>query len=372
MFYHLFYPLHQTISGLNLFRYITFRSAGAAITALLISFIVGPYIIRRLKERQISEKIREDGPQSHLIKAGTPTMGGLIVLCSVIIPTLLWARLDNLYIGIILLATLWMGLVGFYDDYLKSIKRKKKGLVARYKLTGQILLGVTIGLILLISPRALGFHFSQHVTETTVPFFKNLLFDFGIFYVPMIIFVVTATSNGVNLTDGLDGLAIGIVGIAAAAFALICYVSGHVQFSDYLNIIYLDTCGELTIFCAAVMGASLGFLWFNAHPAEVFMGDTGSLALGGALGTLAVLVKKEFLLIIVGGILVIEALSVILQTSYFKYTKNRFGVGKRIFRMAPIHHHFEQLGWHESKVVIRFWIIQILLVLISLTTFKIR
>ena len=372
MFYHLFYPLHEHISWLNLFRYITFRSAGAAITALLISFLVGPYIIRRLKASQIQEEIRSDGPKTHLVKAGTPTMGGLIILFAVVIPTLLWARLDNLYVGLILMATTWMGFVGFYDDYLKAIKKKKKGLVARYKLAGQISLGVIIGLILLSAPRALGLNFSHHVTETTVPFFKNLLFNFGILYVPMIVLVITATSNGVNLTDGLDGLAIGIVGIAAAAFAMICYISGHVQFSDYLNIIYLDTCGELTVFCAALIGASLGFLWFNAHPAEVFMGDTGSLALGGALGTLAVLIKKEFFLLIIGGMFVIEALSVIIQTGYFKYSKKRFGEGRRVFRMAPIHHHFEQLGWPESKVVVRFWILQILLVLISLTTFKIR
>jgi phospho-N-acetylmuramoyl-pentapeptide-transferase len=372
MFYHLLYPLNEIISGFNVFRYITFRSAGAAITALLISFVVGPFIIRKLQKHQISEEIRQDGPQSHLVKKGTPTMGGLIILCAVVIPTLLWARLDSLYVGLILLATTWMGMVGFWDDYLKTIKKKKKGLVARYKLAGQISLGIIIGIILLSAPRALGLNFSQHVTETTIPFFKNLLFNFGLLYVPMIVLVITATSNGVNLADGLDGLAIGIVGIAAAAFALICYVSGHIQFSDYLNIIYLDTCGELTVFCAALMGAALGFLWFNSHPAEVFMGDTGSLALGGALGTLAVLVKKEFLLIIIGGVFVIEALSVIMQTGYFKYTRHRFGEGRRIFLMAPIHHHFEQLGWAETKVVVRFWIIQILLVLVSLTTFKIR
>ncbi|TKJ41486.1 phospho-N-acetylmuramoyl-pentapeptide-transferase [candidate division LCP-89 bacterium B3_LCP] len=372
MFYHLLYPFHQEISWLNLFRYITFRSAGAAITALLISFLIGPFIIRKLQQLQIKEEIRSDGPQTHLTKRGTPTMGGLIILCAVIIPTFLWARLDNLYVGIILLATVWMGFVGFYDDYLKAVKKKKKGLVAKYKLAGQISLGILIGVILLSAPRALGLNFSHHVTETTIPFFKDLLLNFGVLYIPMIVIVVTATSNGVNLTDGLDGLAIGIVGIAAAAFGMICYVSGHVQFSDYLNIIYLDTCGELTVFCAALMGASLGFLWFNSHPAEIFMGDTGSLALGGALGTLAVLVKKEFLLVIIGGIFVIEAASVILQTTYFKYSRARTGTGRRIFRMAPIHHHFEQLGWPENKVVVRFWIIQILLVLISLTTFKIR
>ncbi|MBU1651878.1 phospho-N-acetylmuramoyl-pentapeptide-transferase [bacterium] len=372
MFYHLLYPLSDQISGLNLFRYITFRSAGAAITALLISFIIGPWIIRQLRSLQIREEIRDDGPQSHLTKAGTPTMGGLIILAAIIIPTLLWARLDNLYVGLILLSTAWMGFVGFYDDYLKAVKKMKKGLVARYKLAGQISLGLVIGIILLIAPKSLGVNFSLHITETTVPFFKNALFNFGIFYVPMIIFIITATSNGVNLTDGLDGLAIGVVGIAATALGLIAYISGHIQFSDYLNIVYLEGCGELAVFCSALMGAALGFLWFNAHPAQIFMGDTGSLALGGAIGTLAILIKKEFLLVIIGGIFVIEALSVIIQTGYFKYTRKRFGEGRRVFRMAPIHHHFEQIGWPESKIVVRFWIIQILLILISLTTFKIR
>ncbi|MBU0518070.1 phospho-N-acetylmuramoyl-pentapeptide-transferase, partial [bacterium] len=284
MFYHLLYPLSDQISGLNLFRYITFRSAGAAITALLISFIIGPWIIRQLRSLQIREEIRDDGPQSHLTKAGTPTMGGLIILAAIIIPTLLWARLDNLYVGLILLSTAWMGFVGFYDDYLKAVKKMKKGLVARYKLAGQISLGLVIGIILLIAPKSLGVNFSLHITETTVPFFKNALFNFGIFYVPMIIFIITATSNGVNLTDGLDGLAIGVVGIAATALGLIAYISGHIQFSDYLNIVYLEGCGELAVFCSALMGAALGFLWFNAHPAQIFMGDTGSLALGGAIG----------------------------------------------------------------------------------------
>ncbi|MBU1882182.1 phospho-N-acetylmuramoyl-pentapeptide-transferase, partial [bacterium] len=360
MFYHLLYPLSDQISGLNLFRYITFRSAGAAITALLISFIIGPWIIRQLRSLQIREEIRDDGPQSHLTKAGTPTMGGLIILAAIIIPTLLWARLDNLYVGLILLSTAWMGFVGFYDDYLKAVKKMKKGLVARYKLAGQISLGLVIGIILLIAPKSLGVNFSLHITETTVPFFKNALFNFGIFYVPMIIFIITATSNGVNLTDGLDGLAIGVVGIAATALGLIAYISGHIQFSDYLNIVYLEGCGELAVFCSALMGAALGFLWFNAHPAQIFMGDTGSLALGGAIGALAILIKKEFLLVIIGGIFVIEALSVIIQTGYFKYTRKRFGEGRRVFRMAPIHHHFEQIGWPESKIVVRFWIIQIL------------
>ncbi|RJP79575.1 MAG: phospho-N-acetylmuramoyl-pentapeptide-transferase [Candidatus Zixiibacteriota bacterium] len=372
MLYHLLYPLHEYISWLNLVRYITFRSAMAALTALLISFIVGPRIIAYLRRKQVQETIRTDGPQTHQVKAGTPTMGGLIILCAVIVPTLLWARLDNINTGLILLATAWMGLVGFYDDYLKVMKKKKKGLVARYKMAGQIGLGLVIGAVLLLWPESLSTNFALNMTGTTVPFFKNLLLYFSWLYIPMIIVVITGTSNGVNLTDGLDGLAIGISGIAATAFAVMAYITGHVLFSDYLNIIYLEGAGELTVFCAALAGACLGFLWYNAHPAQVFMGDTGSLAIGGALGTVAVLIKKELLLVIIGGMFVAESLSVLLQVGYFKYTRKRFGEGRRLFLMAPLHHHFELKGWPESQVVIRFWIIQILLVLISLTTFKIR
>jgi phospho-N-acetylmuramoyl-pentapeptide-transferase len=372
MLYHFLFHFHDQIHWLNLFRYITFRSGMAALTALLISFMVGPAIIRYLRRKQIKEEIRSDGPQSHLVKKGTPTMGGLIILCAVIVPTLLWARLDNLYVGVILLSTAWMGMVGFCDDYLKVVKKKKKGLVARYKLAGQVGLGLIVGAILLLASRHLSVNFELNLTGTTMPFFKNLLLDFGILYVPMIIAVIAGTSNGVNLSDGLDGLAIGIVGIAAGAFAAIAYVTGHVQFSSYLNILYLEGAGELTVYCAALMGAALGFLWFNSFPAQVFMGDTGSLAIGGALGTMAVLIKKELLLIIIGGLFVAETVSVIIQTTYFKYTRKRYGEGRRVFLMAPLHHHFELLGWPESKVVVRFWIIQILLVLVSLTTFKIR
>ncbi|RMD85851.1 MAG: phospho-N-acetylmuramoyl-pentapeptide-transferase [Calditrichaeota bacterium] len=361
MFYYLLYPLHQIISGFNLFRYITFRAAWAAITALLISFIVGPFVIKKLRKHQIGEEIRPDGPKSHLKKAGTPTMGGLIILASIIIPTLLWAKVLNIYIVLILLATFWMGLVGFIDDYLKVVKKLPRGLVARYKLIGQILLGLVVGSILYFAPQFEGIR-----TLSTVPFFKNYEIDFGVFYIPMVILVITATSNAVNLTDGLDGLAIGLVGITGLAWAAIAYISGRVDFSDYLNIIYLPGTGELTVYCAALVGAALGFLWFNAHPAQVFMGDTGALALGSAVGTLAILLKKELLLIIIGGVFVAESLSVIIQVVYFKMT------GKRIFKMAPIHHHFELLGWHENHVVVRFWIIGILLVLFSLSTFKIR
>jgi len=361
MFYYLLFPLRDTISGFNLFRYITFRAAWAAITALLISFVVGPYIIRKLKQHQIGEEIRKDGPQTHLVKAGTPTMGGLIVLAAVIIPTLLWAKIGNTYILLILLATLWMGIVGFIDDYLKTVVKLPKGLIAKYKLIGQLSLGAIIGCLLYFLPQ-----FADIRTLSTVPFFKDYEIDFGIFYIPMVIFIITATSNAVNLTDGLDGLAIGLVGISALAWAAIAYVSGRIDFSDYLNIIYLEGTGELTVYCAALVGGTLGFLWFNAYPAQVFMGDTGALALGSALGTLAILLKKELLLPIIGGVFVAEVLSVIIQVLYYKWTK------KRIFRMAPIHHHFELKGWPETKVVVRFWIIAILLVLFSLSTFKIR
>lgn len=361
MFYYLFFPLRDFISGFNLFRYITFRSAWAAITALIISFFVGPYIIRKLHEYQIGEEIRTDGPETHLKKAGTPTMGGLIILAAVIIPTVLWARIENIYILLILCSTFWMGIVGFIDDYLKVVKKMSKGLVARYKLLGQLSLGIIIGSVLYFSPQFEGIN-----TLSTVPFFKNYEIDFGVLYIPMVICVIIATSNSVNLTDGLDGLAIGLVGISALAWAAIAYVSGRVDFSEYLNIIYLKGAGELTVYCAALVGASLGFLWYNSYPAKVFMGDTGSLALGGALGTLAILLKKELLLIIIGGVFVAETLSVIIQVLYYKRTKKRF------FKMAPIHHHFELKGWEEPRVVVRFWIVAILLVLLSLSTFKIR
>jgi phospho-N-acetylmuramoyl-pentapeptide-transferase len=372
MLYHLFLQLRDVVPGANLFRYITFRSAAAAVLALLISFIVGPWIIRKLREYQIGEAIREDGPKSHLAKAGTPTMGGLIILTAVVVPTLLLANLTNFYVLLTLIAFLWMGAVGFLDDYFKAAKKTKKGLVARYKLLGQIALGLLIGIFVLVYPSLFGRNFADNTTLTTLPFLKNVMFNFGVFYLLMVVIVVTGTSNGLNLTDGLDGLAVGVTAIAAAAFAAMSYVTGNIKFASYLNIIYLDGAGELTIFCAALLGAGLGFLWYNCYPAQVFMGDTGALALGAALGTMAILLKKEFFLIVIGGIFVAEALSVIIQRMYFKYTKNKFGSGRRVFLMAPLHHHFEQLGWHESKVVIRFWIVQVLLVLVSLTMFKVR
>jgi len=372
MLYHLFYPLKEYISGLNVLRYITVRAGGAAVAALLVSFIIGPCIIRKLKAGQFHEEIRPDGPPTHLKKAGTPTMGGLIILCAVILPTLLFARLDNLYVILTLITLSAAGLLGYIDDYLKVRKKKKKGLIGKYKLAGQILIGLFLALVILNSADKLSPGFARNLTSTTVPFFKNLMLDFGWLYIPLVIFIVTATSNGVNLSDGLDGLAIGLVGIASTAAAGMCYISGHEVFADYLNIVYLDGAGELTVFCMALLGASLGFLYFNAFPAEIFMGDVGSLSLGAALGILFVLIKKELLLAIIGGIFVVEALSVIIQRYYFKYTRKKYGEGRRFFKMAPLHHNFELLGWHESKVVVRFWIVEILLVLISLTTFKIR
>ncbi|MGH7496415.1 MAG: phospho-N-acetylmuramoyl-pentapeptide-transferase [bacterium] len=361
MLYEFLFPLSKYVSGFNLFQYISFRSAGAAITALLISFIVGPRIIHKLRERQIGQEIRKEGPQTHLKKAGTPTMGGLIVLLALMVPTILWAK-PNLDVLLVLLATLWMGAVGYLDDYLKVVKKLPKGLIGRYKIVGQVTLGVVIGSVIYFSPA-----FEGIATLTTVPFFKNYEFDFGWLYIPMVMFIITAMSNSVNLSDGLDGLAIGLVAISAIAWAGISYLSGRVDFSDYLNILYLPGAGELTVFCAALIGAALGFLWYNTHPAQVFMGDTGSLALGSALGTLAIVLKKELLLPIIGGVFVAESLSVILQVWYFKRTG-----GKRIFRMAPLHHHFELKGWSEPQVVVRFWIVGILLALLSLTTFKVR
>jgi phospho-N-acetylmuramoyl-pentapeptide-transferase len=351
--------------GFNVFRYITVKAALAAVTALLFSMIVGPKIISLLKKHQIGEEIRKEGPESHQQKKGTPTMGGLIILISIGIGVLLWADPFNIYVGLILFATLVMGLVGFFDDYLKTVKKMKKGLVSRYKLIGQISLGLVIGLIIYFHPL-----FADNHSNTSIPFFKNLEIDFGFLYIFFIVFVITGTSNAVNLTDGLDGLATGLSAIAFLAFAGISYVTGNINFSDYLNIIYLPGSEELTVFCMAAVGAAIGFLWYNTYPAQVFMGDTGSLALGSALGTVAVLIKKELLLAIIGGLFIAEVFSVVIQTSYFKYTKKKYGEGQRIFRMAPLHHHFELKGWPESKVVVRFWIIGILLALLSLTTFK--
>ena len=367
MLFHLLYPLRSYVSGFNVFQYITFRSAGSAITALLISFVLGPMIIRLLKKHHIGEEIRSDGPESHLKKKGTPTMGGLLIIAAIVLPTLLWANLLNRYVQLALLATVWMGIVGWFDDYLKSVKNHSKGLIARYKLIGQISLGLIIGGIVYFSPawEAVG-------TTSYLPFFKDYQIDYGYFYIPMVILVITATSNSVNITDGLDGLAAGLMCIAALAFTVMAYATGNSIISNYLYIDYLAGSGEMAVFLSAMVGATLGFLWFNTRPAQVFMGDTGALALGGALGVSAILIKKEILLILVGGVFVMETLSVIIQVLYFRYTRKKHGEGRRYFKMAPIHHHYELKGWAESKVVVRFWIIGILLAIMSLSTFKIR
>lgn len=369
MFYYLFDYINKIFNppGFDVFRFLTFRSALSAITALLISFFLGPKIINKLKQKQVDQPIRDEGPETHKKKAGTPTMGGLIILFSVILPVLLWADIKSVFILLVLFATVVLGLVGFVDDYLKVIKQLSKGLIARYKLLGQVFVGLIVGAAVYFLPE-----FSQYNTQTTLPFFKNLNWDFGVLFIPWVIFIITATSNAVNLTDGLDGLAIGTTLIVMIALAIIAYVTGNVIYSDYLNIIYLPGSGELTVFIAALIGAGLGFLWYNSYPAQVFMGDTGSLALGGAFGVMMIILKKDLLIPILGGIFFIETLSVIIQRMYFKYTKKKYGEGKRIFRMAPIHHHFEKLGWEEPKIVIRFYIITIILAIISLTSFKIR
>lgn len=375
MLYHLLYPLRDIISGFNVFRYISFRAGGAALTALLVSFIIGPMIIRKLKANRVIEEIREDGPPSHQAKAGTPTMGGLIILTALLVGTLLFARLDHIQVWLLIGATLWMGAVGFIDDKLKQ--KNKDGLVPRYKLLGQITLGCIIAGVLYFHPELLSEQFAQSRTLSTLPFFKDAYLDFapfglGIVFFAMVVLVVTGSSNAINLTDGLDGLAIGIVGIMAVGFAALAYVTGHAIFSDYLNIIYLPGSGEIAIYCAALIGAAIGFLWFNAPPAQVYMGDTGALALGAGLATAAILIKKELFLLILGGIPVLEVLSVMIQRTWFKYTRRKTGTGQRVFRMAPLHHHFELLGWPESQVVIRFWIIGILLLFLTMTSFKIR
>ena len=369
MFYYLFDYLNTffDIPGLGMFRYLSFRSAISAITALSIALYLGPKIIAQLQKLQIGETIREEGPQGHKEKAGTPTMGGIIILLAIVVPVLLWSDIASSYILLSLFGLLFLGFVGFVDDYLKVVKKYSEGLIARYKLLGQVFVGLVVGSAIYFLPE-----FAEYNTQTTLPFFKNLNWDFEYLYIPVVIFIVTATSNAVNLTDGLDGLAMGTVTFVMLALAVISYVSGNVIWADYLNIVYLPGSGELTVFIAAIIGAGLGFLWFNFYPAQVFMGDTGSLALGGVFGIIAILVKKELLLPLLGGIFFIETLSVILQRVYFKYTKRKYGKGKRIFKMSPIHHHYELLGWAEPKIVMRFYIITIILVIVSLASFKVR
>ena len=362
MLYNLLFPLADEIGVFNLFRYITLRTGGAVVTALFVSFVLGPAVIRWLKSKQAEgQPIREDGPQSHLItKKGTPTMGGVLILLALGIATLLWADLTNGYVWAVLTVTLGFGAIGFVDDYIKLTKRSSNGLSGRLKLIGQIVIGggVTIW-ITSLSEGALA-------NGLALPFFKELLVPLGWFFVPWALIVLVGASNAVNLTDGLDGLAIMPALIAAACFALIAYVSGNFVFSEYLQIHFVRGAGELAVFCGALVGAGLGFLWYNAPPAMVFMGDTGSLAIGGALGAVSVVTKHEIVLAIIGGLFVLETVSVIVQVASFKLT------GKRVFRMAPLHHHFEQKGWAESTIVIRFWIIASILALVGLATLKLR
>jgi phospho-N-acetylmuramoyl-pentapeptide-transferase len=369
MLYHLLAPLAERHIVFNLFRYITFRAAGAMATALLLSFALGPVVIRWLRELRLGQVVRQEGPQSHLQKAGTPTMGGVLILIATTVSTVLWADILTPQVLLALGVLLWTGALGFLDDYLKVIRRRTEGLVGRYKLFGQALVGCVVGVFLLEWPIS-----RIPVQWISLPFFSDYHVEmlWAPLFVPWTALVVAGSSNAVNLTDGLDGLAGGLSAIAAATFAVFAYVIGRVDASSYLGLFYVPGSGELAVFCVALAGATLGFVWFNAHPAEVFMGDTGSLALGGAIGTVAILLKSEFLLAIVGGVFVAEALSVILQVGYFKYSMRRVGHGRRLFRMAPLHHHFEKAGWAESKIITRFWILGLLCSLMGLATLKIR
>ncbi len=359
MIYHLLYPLHTVFAGFNVFRYITFRTIYASLTAFLICFLLGPWAIKKLTGLQIGQYIREDGPQAHLKKAGTPTMGGALILFAVVVSTLLWSNLTNRFAWIVLFATVGFGVIGFVDDYLMQIKKQSKGLSARNKFLLQTVLAVLVGVMVYAIP--------DFSTQVTIPFFKKVTPDLGWGYVVFAAFVIVGTSNAVNLTDGLDGLAIGPAIIAAGTYMFFAYVAGHVKIAEYLQLNYVPGSGEIAVFCGALVGAGFGFLWFNTYPAQVFMGDVGSLSIGSAIGTVAVITKQEILLVLVGGLFVVEALSVIFQVGFFKVSH-----GRRIFKMAPLHHHFELKGWPEPKVIVRFWIIAIILALISLSTLKLR
>lgn len=358
MLYHLLYPLHEQFSALYIFRYITFRAIYATITALMISFIMGPWLIDKLSRLQIGQSIRKDGPQSHFKKEGTPTMGGTLILLAIVLPTLLWTDLGNIYVWVTLLVTVGFGAVGFIDDYRKVKLRNSDGLSARQKMFWLMLIAATAGFVLYV--------YQPFQTTLAFPFFKGLRPELGLLYIPFAVLVIVGASNAVNLTDGLDGLAIGPTIIASGTYLLFAYLAGNARLSEYLQISSVQGAGELAVLCGAMVGAGLGFLWFNTYPAQVFMGDVGSLSMGGALGTIAVITKQEIVLVIVGGIFVVEALSVIVQVSSFKL------LGRRIFRMAPIHHHFELKGWAEPKIIVRFWIISIILALVALSTLKLR
>lgn len=359
MFKELFLPLVSRFSALNVFQYITFRSAYAAVTALLISFFFGPRLIKKLRSLKAGQVVRDDGPQSHLVKTGTPTMGGIMVLVSLSASVLLWQDISSSFTWIALASIVGFGLIGFVDDYLKIFRNSSDGLQARFKFSAQTLLALLIMLVLYMNR-------NDHTTLLYLPFFKNPVLDLGMLYIPFGMLLLVGTSNAVNLTDGLDGLATGLVILVGISFAVISYFSGRADFSAYLQIPYLPESAELTVLCAALVGSSIGFLWYNAHPAEVFMGDTGSLSLGGVIGVLALMTKKEILLVFIGGVFVLEALSVIIQVASFKLR------GKRVFKMAPLHHHFEKKGWNETKVVVRFWILGGLFTILSLSTLKIQ
>ena len=408
MLYYLFDFLNQTydLPGTGVFQYITFRAAMAVITSLLISMVFGKRLIDRLHRLQVGETVRDLGLEGQQEKSGTPTMGGIIILMAIVFPTLLWAKLDNIYIILMLISTLWMGSIGFVDDYIKVFKKDKKGLRGIFKVIGQIGLGIIVGATLYFHPEVTikeqlpvvqtkqfesanvpSYGDAVKSTKTTIPFFKDNEFDYAYFtnwmgdsgkpitsivYILAVIFIITAVSNGANLTDGLDGLATGTSAIAATALLVLAYVSGSIIFASYLNIMYIPNTGELVIFTAAFIGAAIGFLWYNSFPAQVFMGDTGSLAIGAIIAVLALAVRKEFLLPIIAGIFLVENLSVIIQVSYFKYTKKKFGEGKRVFLMSPLHHHYQKKNYPETKIVTRFWIVGIMLAVAAIATLKLR
>jgi phospho-N-acetylmuramoyl-pentapeptide-transferase len=368
MFYHIFVPFADYSIFFNVFRYVTFRSIAAFITALVFSLFIGPHIIRMLKAHSAVETIDEDVPEHHRIKQGTPTMGGLIILFGLMLSSLLWNNLTNSFVLMMYLTTIWLGLFGFLDDYLKNFVKSKKGLIPRYKLLGQVSLAILLTLaIYYSSPNP------SIVTTMQIPFLKGIYLQLGwYFFVPLVIFMIVGTSNAVNLTDGLDGLASGVIIFSALGLGIMSYLKGNFVIAKYLNLEYIYEAGELVVFISALVGTLIGFLWYNSYPAQVFMGDTGSLTLGGILAVLAVMLREQLFFVIVGMVFVVEALSVITQRYYFKFTKKKYGVGKRVFLCAPIHHHFEMKGLHESKIVIRFWIVSILLVAIGLSTIKLR
>jgi len=357
MLYYFLFPLAKYHTVFNVFQYITFRTIYAAVTALVLSFIMGPYLITRLKKMNIGEVVREDGPPAHVVKEGTPTMGGTLIIIVIIFTVMLWGNLNNAYIWLLSFVTVGMGLIGFIDDYKKVVKKHKKGMRPAVKFTAQVSVALAAALFL---------YYTKSDTVITIPFFKKVAIDLRWLYIPFVVLIIVGTSNAVNLTDGLDGLAIGPMTISAGTYMLLAYLTGHLKIAAYLHIMHVPMAGEVTVFAGAMVGASLGFLWFNTYPAQVFMGDVGSLPLGGALGTLAVMTKQEALLLIVGGIFVVEALSVIFQVGSYKLT------GKRVFAMAPVHHHYELKGWAEPKIIVRFWIISLILALVAISTLKLR